>query len=80
MEQGGLPGSLLLAPFQRLIQDAAAVPPKTRTLLNWLLREDCPAEGIPQVGDLESWIVAEALYRLGFLTERKWPCTPLPEC
>ncbi|CAL5219215.1 g1006 [Coccomyxa viridis] len=71
MEQGGLPSSLILAPFQELVHDAAAASPKTVTLLDWLLEEACPAEGVPQLGDVEAWTTAEALYRLGFLAERE---------
>ena len=79
MEQGGLPSSLILAPFQELVHDAAAASPKTVTLLDWLLEEACPAEGVPQLGDVEAWTTAEALYRLGFLAEREWPRALLPK-
>ena len=42
MEQGGLPGTLLLAPFQEFVQEVAANSFETQSLLHWLLKEDCP--------------------------------------
>lgn len=75
MEQGGLPESLLLAPFQVFVHEAAANSPVTQALFHWLLKEDRPAEGVP-FEDLEAWAIAEALYQKGFLAEREWPCKP----
>ena len=72
-------GSLLLAPFQKLLQDANAVAPKSQTLFEWLLKEDRPAEGIPLIEDLKAWAIAKGLHRMGFLAEREWPCTPSPD-
>lgn len=73
MEQGGLPGSLLLAPFQELVQEAAA---ETQAVLYRMLSENCRAEGISQFQSLEAWNIAQALYRRGFLAERECPCPP----